>query len=445
MDTLKEFLKMLRDEKKNVICFGTGQMAQEALEHVEIRNAVSCFLDNDVRKQGRQMLICGRNYDVSAPRDGIRHAGPCTVILLVSGHYKAMERQLQELGISKTVKIYAYPVLKVQVRSESEEFFEQRILDECIKEYEAVLDQYHVEGIEKSRKLEEKRRYILGEGKSRRPLVLPRIMIMPTTRCNLRCQGCSSLLPLFKNPADLPAGQVIRDFEIFFSGIDACIRVTVGGEPFLYPHLNEILRYLLDQKKVSGVLLITNSTILPGRETIELLKNPKILVEISDYGHLEKMGRLVQTLERQNVNFVVLTQQTWTDMGGVENRHRSEEELRFQYLNCDQGRVMKTIHNGKFHTCARSARMLAMGAYDSEYDCFALKETERGSDRLRRRIMEMYYSEKADACNHCDLGALPAKMIEAGIQMEGNIQKSAYTIVNRKELDLLKKQAQIRD
>lgn len=89
----------------------------------------------------------------------------------------------------------------------------------------------------------------------------------------------------------------------------------MGGEPFLYPNLKEILEYLLAQKKVLGIMLITNSTLLPKPEVLELLKNPKILVEISDYGHLEKMSRLIQVLEEKDIFFKVLTEQTWTDMG----------------------------------------------------------------------------------------------------------------------------------
>lgn len=66
------------------------------------------------------------------------------------------------------------------------------------------------------------------------------------------------------------------------------MRITIGGEPFLYPHLQEIVEYLIGQKKVLGIMLITNSTIMPAPQVLELLRNPKVFVEISDYGHLEK-------------------------------------------------------------------------------------------------------------------------------------------------------------
>lgn len=443
MYKLKDFLKHIQQTQKKVYCFGTGLMAEEALSYSEIQDATVGVIDNEVSKQGKKIQLCGREYSVYSPEQVISVLNANTVVLLTSGHYKAMSEQLKKLNISNDVEVFVYPVLKVSYTAESNEFFEQRILNECMKEYEVVLDQYHVSGKERVRMLEEKRQYILGESREQRPFVVPRMMVMPTTRCNLRCKGCSSLLPYFEKPEDVPVEQIIRDFKLFFSGIDECIRITVGGEPFLYPHLKEILEYLLAQKKVLGIMLITNSTIVPKPEVIELIKNEKVFVEVSDYGHLEKMSRLICLLEDNDVNFVVLTEQTWTDMGGIECRNRSEEELRFNYLNCDQGRVIKGIHNGRFHTCARSARMFALGAYSSEYDYFDLAEDDMPTV-IRGKLKKMYYSDHADACNYCDLGALPTSVIEAGIQMRGTMKKSAYTIVNREEYEQLKRQAAIK-
>lgn len=443
MKTLKTFLKEVHTEHKKIICFGTGLMAEEALQYESLRQAVICLADNDSAKQGSEIELAGRFYPVIAPGRLPEYLNGDTLILLTSGHFQEMKRQLEEMKLTPKPEIYAFPELLTAYTPESEEFFEERFLKECLKEYETVLEQYHIIGEEKIRKLREKEIYIWGKGAEDRPFVIPRIMIMPTTRCNMRCKGCSSLLPLFEKPCDVEIGQILQDFDLFFSGVDECIRITVGGEPFLYPHLEEILKYLLKQEKILGILLITNSTLLPKPEVLQLLKDPKILVEISDYGHLEKMSHLIALLEESKVFFKVLTDQTWTDMGGVECRNRTKQELRFNYLNCDQGRVIKGFHNGKFHTCARSARMLALGAYQSDRDYFDLKP-EDSPQEIRNKLKAVYYSESADACNYCDLGALPAKTIEAGIQMKGSIRKSRYTIVDRQEYEELKRLSRIR-
>lgn len=443
LKTLKTFLDEVQAQHKKIICFGTGLMAEEALGYEVLRRAVVCLADNDCAKQGREIELAGGFYPVIVPNQLPRYLDGNTVILLTSGHFQAMRRQLEEMELVPEPEVYAFPELQIAYTADSEEFFEERFLKECLKEYETVLEQYHISGEEKERKMREKEDFIRGRGPEERPFVIPRIMIMPTTRCNMRCKGCSSLLPLFEKPCDVEIGQILQDFDLFFSGVDECIRITVGGEPFLYPCLDEILRYLLKQDKVLGILLITNSTLLPKPEVVELLKNPKILIEISDYGHLQKMSRLIELLEENDIFFKVLTDQTWTDMGGVECRNRTKEELRFNYLNCNQGRVIKGFHNGRFHTCARSARMLALGAYQSEGDYFELRPGD-SPEEIRAKLRAVYYSESADACNYCDLGALPAKTIEAGIQMKGSFRKSKYTIVDRQEYEELKRLARLR-
>jgi len=463
--TLKEWLEIIAHEKRRVICFGTGLMAEEALSYGEIENATEFFVDNDANKQGKDILLNGRYYPVISVGELKNRLKENDVVMLTSGYFKSMRKQVETVAeeiwgddFKNKVAIVDFPVAKVSYAPDSEEFFEERILKECLKEYADVLDQFGITGEEKEKKLALKKAYITGKNdkssylglestsvSSSRPFVIPRIMIMPTTRCNMRCKGCSSLLPLFEKPCDVNSDQIIKDFEVFFSGIDECIKITIGGEPFLYPDLHKILTYLLNQKKVLGIMMITNSTLMPKPEVLELLSNRKIFIEISDYGHLEKMSKLIRTFEEADVNFKVLTDQQWTDMGGVECRNRNEEELRFQYMNCDQSRVIKGFHDGWFYTCARSARMTALGAYEPGDDRFKLDESLTENE-VRAKLKDMFYRNHASACNHCDLGVLPTKVIPAGIQpVESPIKKSRYTIVDREEYEKLKRLVNLRE
>ena len=440
MMTLKGFLTDIEEYEKTLICFGTGLMAEEALQYPAIRHAVRCFCDNDKEKQGETIRIGdpASSYEVIAPDQIKSRLDGKTVLLITSGHFKEIEAQLSKLQLPESCGIYTFPVMKVNLDPKSEDFFEERILKECLKEYDVILDQYGIFGDERMQSRKEKEAYIRGEGRENRPFVIPRTMLMPTTRCNLRCKGCSSLLPLFEHPQDIDVNQILKDCDIFFSGIDECIRLTVGGEPFLYPKLDVILEHLIAEPKLLGIMLITNGMKVPDASLIPLLQDRKVFLEISDYGRLEQMSRTVAFMEKNHVNFTVLTEQVWTDMGGIEKRGRSEEELRFIYMNCDQGRVIKGMHNGRFHTCARSSRMLSLGAYESDSDYFELSEND-SPEEIRQKLCRMYYSDHADACDHCDLGMLPARVMEAGIQMNGHIKKSGYTIVDRLEYERLKK------
>lgn len=435
--TLDEFLRWLEREDRHVICYGSSAMAEEALRDKRLAERVRHFVDSDPSKQGEAVWLAGRQVPVRAPERLKQEDFKNTVLLITSGWFRTIMEELKSWPELEGVPCAAYPQLLIACAPDSEEFFRRRVLEECLREYESVLDQ-RGETADKTILLAEKQGYIQGNGPQDRPLVIPRVMILPTTRCNLRCKGCSSLLPLFEHPLDLPADRLIRDLDLFFRGVDQCIRLTIGGEPFLYPELAELLGYLRRQEKILGVLLITNSTIQPDGPVLELLRDPKFFVEVSDYGHIRQMSRTVSALEGAGVRFSILTDQVWDDMGGIEPRGRTAEQRRQVYRTCEQSRLMKSIHNGAVYTCARSARMRALECgYRSEQDYFTLDEDEP-AEGLRERIRALYYMDGADACDRCDLGRLPAKKIPAGEQLSGHWSRSGYTLVKRDEYEAMK-------
>lgn len=435
--TLDELLDWLEREDRHVICYGASAMAEEALRDKCLAGRVRYFIDSDPSKQGEAVRLAGRQFPVRAPERLKQEDFKDTVLLITSGWFRTIMEELDSWPELAEVLCAAYPRLLTACTPDSEEFFRRRILEECLREYGSVLEQQG-ETADKAALLAEKRDLIQGNGPQDRPLVIPRVMILPTTRCNLRCRGCSSLLPLFEHPQDLPVSQLIRDLELFFRGVDQCIRLTIGGEPFLYPELPELLAWLQGQEKILGVLLITNSTVQPNAAALERLRDPKFFVEVSDYGHIQQMGRTVAALEGAGVRFSVLTEQVWDDMGGIEPRGRTAEQRREVYRACEQSRLMKSIHNGAVYTCARSARMRALECgYSSDRDYFTLDEKEP-PERLREKIRSLHYMDGADACDRCDLGRLPARKIPAGEQLSGHWNRSGYTLVKREEYEAMK-------
>ena len=358
-DTLDEFLRRLEQENLYVICYGASTMAEEALQDRRLAERVHYLVDGDPSKQGNAVWLADRQFSVRAPDELRQEHFQNTVLLITSGWFRAIVEELGSWPELAEVSCAVYPQLLIACTPNSEEFFRRRILEERLREYEFVLE-HRGETENKAALLAEKRHFIQENSPQDRPLVIPRVMILPTTRCNLRCKGCSSLLPPFEHPQDLPVNQLILDMDLFFRGVDQCIRLTIGGEPFLYPELAELLSYLRGQEKVLGVLLITNSTIQPSGPVLELLRDSKFFVEVSDYGHIQQMSRTVAALENAGVRFSVLTDQMWDDMGGVEPRGRTAQQRRDVYRICEQGRLMKSIYNGAVYTCARSARMRAL-------------------------------------------------------------------------------------
>ncbi|WP_312647715.1 radical SAM protein [Aminipila sp.] len=446
--TQAQLLEKIKNNNLKVICFGTGLMAKQALVNEEIAEAVVACVDNDCEKQGKDFLWRGWQYPIIAPNQIERYLTgedeEKLIVLIASSHFDVISKQLAEIQALNEIELYIYPLLRLNFTTESIEFFETRFVDEAVKEYQSVLEAQNEKLENINNKTEELCQTLRENFKNgKKTAIIPRIMIMPTTRCNMKCKDCSSLLPYFKNPQDLNIDTIIQDLDIFFNAIDRCIRLTVGGEPFLYPELETLLKYLIKQPKLDGILMITNSTLVPKEEVVPLLENSKVFIEISDYGHIEKMSRLVASFEKRRISFKVLSEQFWTDMGNTDFRDKSKEILRYEYLNCDQGRVIKAIFNGKLYICGRSARMHALGAYVSEHDFIELKSTDC-KEQTVEKIDRLYFVDYADACNFCDCGHFPTKVIPAGIQLGGNMQQSKYTLVERDEYENLKRLMDIR-
>ncbi|GHV82964.1 hypothetical protein AGMMS50212_03040 [Spirochaetia bacterium] len=434
-----EFLSEVKEKRYRLICFGTGVLSKELLQQSELAEAIVAFADNDSEKQNRHFIGNGKTYPIISPADIPSYILVDSAIIVASSHFKAITKQLEQISALSDISCYNYTLIRINASADSDEFFERRLVNEALNEYRSILTERRTEESIKQKLLNEKASFMrsrLPDGTH--PVVIPRIMIMPSTKCNLRCKGCSSLFPYFTKPSDISIEQLKSDLSVFFGAIDECIRLTIGGEPFLYPHLKELLEFLFEIPNLSGIMMFTNSTIMPKEEVLPLLQNEKIFFHISDYGHIEKMSRLAALFESKGIAFDVLSEQTWTDMGGTEFRNKDAETLRYQYLNCDQGRVIKAIFDGKLYICARSARMHALGTYSSANDRITLAKSD-SKEELRAKLHRLYYSECADACNYCDLGSFPSKIIPAGVQINGNFKQSEWTLVRRSEYNRLKK------
>lgn len=89
--------------------------------------------------------------------------------------------------------------------------------------------------------------------------------LMPTSACNLRCEFCSNIN---RAKTELPMG-IIRDAIDYLKSIGLqAVEVTGGGDPTMYPQINELLEFLFSDGLKVG--LITNG-LETGRISPELL------------------------------------------------------------------------------------------------------------------------------------------------------------------------------
>ena len=121
------------------------------------------------------------------------------------------------------------------------------------------------------------------------PLVL---MLEPTHLCNLSCSGCGRIREYAKTIREM------LSLEECLQSVDDCpapVVTITGGEPLLYPHLNELIKGTL--KRGKHIYLCTNGILL--EKALETLKpHPNFMINIHIDGMEETHDRL---LERKGV------------------------------------------------------------------------------------------------------------------------------------------------
>ncbi len=431
--TLDGFLHMADKENRHVVCFGAGDMGTDALYDEGLAHMVSYFVDNDMSKQKRLIPYGGRQIPVFSP-DKLKDAGKLA-ILITSVYDSEIISQIDSWPELVDVPYAVFQDVQFAAEPGSDEFFRRRMLQQCLIEYESALRRRKVDRMQISKMLEQKRKQILGGYGT---LIVPGIDVTSHTHCNLKCAGCSQLRPLFLHPKNIPVEKVIKDMELFFESVDECIRVTVGGEPFIYPDILKILKWLQTQEKAFSVIMFTNGLAMPDDDCLSVMKNPKFWIGIADYGMIQSMSKLAEKLEAAGVNFDVRTNQGWIDCGGVDKRGRTEKELSESYLRCNTGLICKSIYNGAMYCCNRAVFVHAIDCgYDSKRDYFYLDDFTMAE--RRKKIRDMFcMTNIADACDYCDQGERNIRKIEAGVQLGKDLQRSDYTLIRRDELESLR-------
>lgn len=237
-----------------------------------------------------------------------------------------------------------------------------------------------------------------------------------TTRCTLRCKDCANLMQHYDKTYDVDLECLKKSIEKVLDEIDETDKlILLGGEPFLYPHLNELLSWLYTKNKYNSIHFYTNATLIPSNEVIESLKNDKVFVVVSDYGvNSYRLTELCNLFDRENINYRIKKEDNhWLDGGDFTAfKGRNEEQLSNQFKNCNL--LCRSVLNGKLYYCPRASHMNDLGIIFSENDEYVdlLDDSVSAKDILAVIYRERYQT----ACNYCNYGTDKAVVIEPGIQ-----------------------------
>lgn len=427
----EEFIDYLKSSGKKIICFGTGTITDKIISH--IHPYIHCFLDNNSAIEGNYKYGT-KEYPIFHPDEVTDIIGKDSgyVVLIASKHRRDMVAQLRTLisGDVECIMVYEYFDINIHNSMSDEVWYNKRLLEPTIKDVKKkmALHGYQEKHIrEKLQEIEEKMGFFAKD----RKLIIPKLVFLATTKCTLRCKGCVGLIPCFESPQDFSFKDIKRDIDIVLNEVDEITVAEIGGgEPFLYSDFDELLKYMISQEKIKGIIIPSNATLIPSPDRIQLLKNPKVSLHVSDYGNLVQLAKFISILEENDIAFHFVAGQMWINPGnGTSPRNKSYEQLCVEYQSCNSGLQCKTVFGGRLYHCARAARNYQL-LNDSELlekDSISIL----GKENLREDIIGFYLSEMSYACDYCDYQNALAGEIEAGIQPNEQRKKSKYTIVKR--------------
>jgi organic radical activating enzyme len=254
-------------------------------------------------------------------------------------------------------------------------------------------------------------------------ICVPFLDVQLTERCTLKCKDCSNLMQYYSKPIASDFEVLSSSLESFLDAIDLLSEARLlGGEPFLYKEINQVIDLLLGSAKVRNIIIYTNGTLIPSLDVISSMRHSDILVEITDYGKLSrKRGDLIRLLEDYDVNYVCHKPQNWTDSARIINNGLSESELKQMYSACCVNDVLTLLHGRLFH-CPFSANLFNLypgKAPADEYIDF--KDLE--PTNLRSHLHEFLYSKPyLAACRNCLGRDFTQKLVEPALQTSKPIE-----------------------
>ena len=248
------------------------------------------------------------------------------------------------------------------------------------------------------------------------------IEVVLTTFCTLNCKGCSALMPFYNKRKNYDLDVIIKSLDTLTESVNSVQKLRLlGGEPLLYPNIEELIKYTSKNDKIKNVIIVTNGTLLLSDELIELLKDNKFGVYISDYGEISiKKDELVNQLKSNNIRCELKNEKSkWRDYGDLECRNRTKRKLKKQFSKCEIN--CSSIFDGKLFYCPRNSHGTNLKKIPlRNEDYIELYNNTLDKKQLRKKLYHFFYkyTPYIEACNYCDAGTDNLKMINAGEQEE---------------------------
>ena len=259
--------------------------------------------------------------------------------------------------------------------------------------------------------------FLYLRGKVKKRIELGRMTLPVTLRCTLNCDKCVARVPDLKSSRDISLDELRRDLESLFACVDYIYLLEIsGGEAFLHPDLDEIIRLCAKPGKVNHIRVHTNATVMPNEKLLAALRETKVSVQISGYPQAlqPNVEQLKDVLKKNGIFILHEFRSCWFDCGDFGQRQAGSEQRRFSV--CIQ-RLLVPFCDGKLHFCSESVLLMKEERIpDCKEDYVDLRSTDPAE--FRRQWKRMLKKRSISACSHCLGCTYKSPKIPVAVQRE---------------------------
>ncbi len=399
----QQIIANIKNTGKPVIIFGAGIVGEVLFQACkEAGISIECFCDNNTNKT--KSAKC--NIKVIHTSE-LKNKYQDAILLISAAEIKDVVEQLEGLGYSTwyscSPMLREFDIYQYQF-SAPMDFVEYAVVSAILCQDNYLTPDYF---------------FIIIVG------------IIFTERCSQTCKDCSNLMQYYKKPQNCNIDEIIKDIDTFCGIVDEVNEFRViGGEPFMNPDFDLVVKRLIDETKVKKIVIYTNGTIVPNDEKLKCLKNDKVLIIITDYGRTEKnLNNLVKKLSDDGVAFYVQKAGGWTDCSKIVQHNRSLEKQKEIFRNCCAKNTI-TLSGGNLFRCpfaANAARLRAVPDFKNDY----VNIFDKSADVVEMKKKIRDYLLKKDffaTCDFCNGRSFGDKEITPAIQLNKPLEYKEYFV-----------------
>lgn len=215
-----------------------------------------------------------------------------------------------------------------------------------------------------------------------------------TSRCTLNCKHCNMFMPYYKEHVDYTAKDILEDLELLFRHVDYIVAYEIlGGEPLINGELADMIRQIGDRygNRIGNIGIITNGTLLPNEQLIEISKKYNVKYDFSDYtdvvDYKKRFDSAVKIVSDAGLRYSVNRSLRWCDFGfPVNNRMYDFDKVREHMLSC--GPIFHGLNDGKYYYCHVSWSADKAKLLKNVSDDYIDLRTFDDDDRAKEAILE---------------------------------------------------------